>query len=504
MAAAGRAAGRALKTKMVNDPMHGHCTLHPVLLSIIDTPQFQRLRDLKQLGAVYRVFPGASHNRFEHSLGVAHLARRLLEHLAMAQPDLAITPQEALTVQVAALTHDMGHGPLSHMFDNLLVPRVTGGRGHWAHEWGSVSMLHFLFNTCAHVRAAFKAADLTEGHIHMACEMILGSRGAAPPTWVWAGPPAGREFLFDIVSRKDTGVDVDKFDYIARDARQLNVACGFDADRLMRCTRALPVPGGAVRLCFATKEAWNVYELFHTRYNLHQRAYQHTAARAIEHMWVEALCAAHPHLRFPASDGTAVTMMGATQDMTAFTHVTDSVLLRIAASTEPELAGARALLRRVDTRDLYRCVHEQVLPAEWPVVPPADITELTAQLRAVANNTHVVVHNIIMNYGSGPHDPVAATYFYDCGVEGGRAYRVTRGGPPPSRLLPRVFQEQSLRVYCENRAAVPAVTAAVERVLPAWIAAHTTCDGAMQGGGKRRRVHVGAREGVAERAGRET
>jgi len=55
--------------KVFNDPIHGHIEMHPLCIRIIDTPQFQRLRYLKQLGASYYVFPGASHNRFEHCLG---------------------------------------------------------------------------------------------------------------------------------------------------------------------------------------------------------------------------------------------------------------------------------------------------------------------------------------------------------------------------------------------------------------------------------------------------
>ena len=57
------------RNKIINDPIHGHIMLDDLCLSIIDTPEFQRLRDLKQLGSTYYVFPGASHNRFEHSIG---------------------------------------------------------------------------------------------------------------------------------------------------------------------------------------------------------------------------------------------------------------------------------------------------------------------------------------------------------------------------------------------------------------------------------------------------
>ena len=55
--------------QVFNDPIHGHIELHPLCVKIIDTPQFQRLRFLKQLGSCYFVYPGATHNRFEHSLG---------------------------------------------------------------------------------------------------------------------------------------------------------------------------------------------------------------------------------------------------------------------------------------------------------------------------------------------------------------------------------------------------------------------------------------------------
>ena len=71
--------------KVFNDPVHGHIDLPQICVDIIDTPQFQRLRDLKQMGVSYHVFPGATHNRFEHSIGTCHMATRLMEHLLIAQ-----------------------------------------------------------------------------------------------------------------------------------------------------------------------------------------------------------------------------------------------------------------------------------------------------------------------------------------------------------------------------------------------------------------------------------
>ncbi|KAK5936139.1 hypothetical protein CgunFtcFv8_027844, partial [Champsocephalus gunnari] len=93
--------------KVFNDPIHGSMELHPLLVKIIDTPQFQRLRYLKQLGAGYFVYPGASHNRFEHSIGVGYLAGELVKALKEKQQDLNITDRDMLCVQIAGLCHDL-------------------------------------------------------------------------------------------------------------------------------------------------------------------------------------------------------------------------------------------------------------------------------------------------------------------------------------------------------------------------------------------------------------
>ena len=100
--------------KLLHDPIHGHIYVEDDLLCVIDSPHFQRLRDLKQLGTSYFVFPGACHNRFEHSIGVAHLAAQLIDHLIANQPELDITPKERFLVTLAALCHDLGHSSNQH------------------------------------------------------------------------------------------------------------------------------------------------------------------------------------------------------------------------------------------------------------------------------------------------------------------------------------------------------------------------------------------------------
>jgi HD-GYP domain-containing protein (c-di-GMP phosphodiesterase class II) len=105
------------KSCIFNDPIHGNITMSGLCLRIIDTKEFQRLRNLKQLGTCDYVFPGATHSRFSHSIGVAYYAELLLKNLKENQPYLNITPADILCVKVAGLCHDLGHGAFSHVFE---------------------------------------------------------------------------------------------------------------------------------------------------------------------------------------------------------------------------------------------------------------------------------------------------------------------------------------------------------------------------------------------------
>ena len=102
----------------IKDSVHDHIEIHGVAAALLDTPPVQRLRRISQLGTVTLVYPSANHTRFEHSLGVYHLADRALDHLA-------IEGQQAERVRAAALLHDVGHCPYSHNIEDLLY-RHTG------------------------------------------------------------------------------------------------------------------------------------------------------------------------------------------------------------------------------------------------------------------------------------------------------------------------------------------------------------------------------------------
>ncbi|OXB57335.1 hypothetical protein ASZ78_011755 [Callipepla squamata] len=203
--------------KVFNDPVHGHIEIHPLLVRIIDTPQFQRLRYIKQLGGTYFVFPGASHNRFEHSLGVGYLAGCLVRELKERQPELDITQRDILCVEIAGLCHDLGHGPFSHMFDGRFIPRAREGL-NWKHETASVEMFEHLITSNKLEKVMESYGLVLEEDMTFIKEQIGGpiDETTCEKSWPYRGRPKEKSFLYEIVANKKNGIDVDKWDYFAR------------------------------------------------------------------------------------------------------------------------------------------------------------------------------------------------------------------------------------------------------------------------------------------------
>ena len=115
------------ETRTIKDSVHDHIEVGGAAAALLDTPAVQRLRRVRQLGTVPLVYPSANHTRFEHSLGVYHLATRALD-------SLGIGGRAADRVAAAALLHDVGHGPFSH----TLEPLVHRHTGHYHDEVGGL------------------------------------------------------------------------------------------------------------------------------------------------------------------------------------------------------------------------------------------------------------------------------------------------------------------------------------------------------------------------------
>ena len=251
-----------MNTKQIYDPVHKFITLTPLMIKIIDTYEFQRLRDLKQLGATYFVFPSATHTRFEHSLGVCHLVDIILNELKKNQPELSITDRLIELVKIGGLIHDLGHGPFSHLYDNYVRTSCEP-----EHEQRGITIFKNMVNK-------YKLS-INSDELHFICNII------EPPEQLKSN------WLYQIVNNKINHIDVDKIDYIMRDSYHIGLQYN-DFSRLLSMIKVLDYNDNKV-LAYNDKLQQDIYLLFSSRYRLHKQIYNHHAVKAFEYLLIPIL-----------------------------------------------------------------------------------------------------------------------------------------------------------------------------------------------------------------------
>uniref|UniRef100_A0AAY4CH50 HD domain-containing protein n=1 Tax=Denticeps clupeoides TaxID=299321 RepID=A0AAY4CH50_9TELE len=344
--------------------------MHPLLVKIIDTPQFQRLRHIKQLSFGYWVYPGACHNRFEHSLGVCHLAGELAKTLRESQPELNITKEDILCVQIAGLCHDLGHGPFSHLYDDLLKEVCKNAdKMDLKHETRSVKMFeHLVEDTENKLKPVMEEHDLKEDDRKFISELIQGLDENSNVNFNILSAPQGsrgpgKKFLYDIVANSRNGVDVDKWDYLARDCYYLGVQNNFDYRRFLRFARVCSVDG-EMQICTRDKEAQNLYDMFATRKSLHCKAFQHRVVNVIKIMVIDALKKADDFVEIAGSGGKKFSITKAISDMEAYTKLTDHIFEQILYSSKEELKDSKEILMKIVKHQHYKFVGQIFLETE--------------------------------------------------------------------------------------------------------------------------------------------
>lgn len=244
--------------KVFRDPVHDFIVVDdPLLLGLIDSPEFQRLRRIHQLGAAFGTYHGAEHSRFSHSLGVMHIMRRILQRFR--ELGLHVDDHDCLIGAVAALLHDIGHGPFSHLWE-----KAVAGGGH--EVWG----LRIITGETA-VSALLREADPSLPD--RVARVLKGDGGSGD---------RGKGWLRSLISSQ---LDADRMDYLLRDALYSGVSYGrFDLGRLIH-TMAL----WDGKVVIKAKGLANVEEYLLARYFMYWRVYYHKTIRAQEAVFVKAL-----------------------------------------------------------------------------------------------------------------------------------------------------------------------------------------------------------------------
>lgn len=227
--------------KIINDPVHGFIEIPAFMLELIDTPVFQRLRRIKQLGLSCIVYPGAVHTRFHHALGAMHLTRMALDVLRSKGAD--ITPEEYEGTMAAALLHDVGHGPFSHSLEYAII-------GGLHHETMSLALMQYL-------NRQFK------GRLDTAIAIFEGRHP--------------KRFLRQLVSSQ---LDMDRMDYLIRDSYFTGVAEGVVG--LDRIIKTLNVRRDEIVV--ELKGIYSVEKFIVARRLMYWQVYLHKAALAADMM----------------------------------------------------------------------------------------------------------------------------------------------------------------------------------------------------------------------------
>lgn len=264
------------KILLVHDLMHGYITIDPVAKSIIDTPVFQRLKRIYQMGIAHYVFPNATHTRFEHSIGVYHLAKNMITNIKNNQPELNITENVIKVVSIAGLCHDLGHLMYSHLFDDLFLPSCDGYESFSNlkfHEYRSCLLLRYVIDNYD--------VDISNEEYKVICELIEPENNTYD---TWDEEFKVGRFIFQIVSNQKNGVDVDKFDYINRDNRACGNKIDVDFSRLIMQARVIND-----EICYPIQTSEQIYELFLVRYRSHKKICGHKALKSFELLFTQIL-----------------------------------------------------------------------------------------------------------------------------------------------------------------------------------------------------------------------
>ena len=237
---------------VVRDLLWQNIVLEPAAARVVDTPAFQRLRYVRQLGHAFLVYPGATHSRFEHVLGAYGLARRALAGLQERGALAGLSGTDVLFIRLGALLHDIGHYPFSHALEES---------GLSSHETIGERLLGegALAATLADAGFADPAADFGP-LIRGTCDHPL------------AGLISG-------------SIDLDKIDYLKRDAKMCGVPYGeVDVDRLLACLTVVEVEGRR-RIAIAEKGVAALESLLFAKYQMYRNVYWHHAVRSATAMF---------------------------------------------------------------------------------------------------------------------------------------------------------------------------------------------------------------------------
>ena len=326
-----------------HDEVYGSLLIPSYCWSIIDTIEFQRLKFLYQLGSAHYVFPGATHSRFEHSLGTTHLTYLFLDNLEKKQSELQIKDEHRQAIIIASLCHDLGYGPWGKPFERFVKENFPNS----SRKERSCQILKYMYEKYQKIR------DKVDYEvIEAACQFIMGKemngfyidpythekKEAKYPRW-----------LSFIISNKDTYIDLNKLDYLIRDTNRTLYHVKFQFERLIYNCKILDN-----RLCWKESDIHSIERVFYAKIDMENRVYQHRVTQSINCMIYDILNEMDEKINF----GNVL------NDPVEFVKLDDRLFSLVLRGKYGETAQEIAL--RIQNRNLYKCIGEVLFQPNRP------------------------------------------------------------------------------------------------------------------------------------------
>ena len=265
------------KDRVIRDSVHGNISFNQKFIKVIDTPEFQRLRRIKQLSTAYLIFPTAEHTRFTHSIGTYHVMKLIIDHFKniFDEVNIPMTERSINLALAVALLHDIGHGPFSHAFETAL-PKTKYKKLHeqWTIDIVTSPESNIYKELVQNFDETFpqEVADLIKK------EKNVKRHGLEAEKF------EGIDIFFVLSSLISSQLDADRMDYLLRDALFTGVTYGkFDIERLIE-SLTVTVNKDRYYVCVYEKYLSTIEEYLLARYQMHDSVYFHPFKIQMEKM----------------------------------------------------------------------------------------------------------------------------------------------------------------------------------------------------------------------------
>ena len=414
--------------KTIFDPIHGHITFSKIMWDIIDTPQFQRLRNLRQLSTSHFIYPGNNHSRFEHCLGTGFLSKDLINRCF----DLLLNNSNNIDkdkkeieylkecVSIAGLCHDIGHGPFSHSFEVILENLNIK---NWDHEKFGGEIIQYLIDEN-------NIEGIDKDELKLINSLIEGNN-IHKTEYNW---------IYQIVANKENSIDVDKFDYIQRDIYHSGVkTLSVDYNRIFKDINIIED-----NICFSDKNDIGLFNLFQARYCLHHKIYQHPQTICVETMVKDALLLSKDYFKFEEA------ILSPEKFVKLDDNILDTILnFSLNEEEDKKLLEAEKIIRKVYERDFYTIIGEIPIPTDQKEEPRIEefLCNENPKDEFYLSENDIELRRKNINFGFKDINPFETIYFYK------------RNAPNKSfkksmehlLIMPQTFSESTILVFCKDK-----------------------------------------------------